>query len=436
MSCLWKCLSTILLCLVLSSNAWGGAPAHNFVVILLDASGSMKRSDPQFLRRTAANLLISLLPDGDRLVLAEFGDDVRILTDGPVTLDRQSREAVRATTSRLSSQDQHTDILAACQYALQLFSALPAEVRQSFSPSVILMTDGKDDVPGRPNRRSLIEEKIRELARLGVRVHAVGFSPEADLVLLRAMADLSGGDVAVINRDVDLLRGFFGLSRILGKRWALSEQTVSAGPVHLTPPPWAKRLVAGYLPRTPMSSRLRAQIPPVQEIIDPSYQIMVFTNVTAPKLELVIPAEGGTLLVDAEADIILRSAVGKRVPAQVPFEVRAQIRPVREAALGQPRFLSQTAMAITLGQEGQPGSPVQLYDDGQHGDGQAGDGLFSGNVSGLQTGVWSYQITAKAPLSPTLATAGQVEAVAAPLTITSPGRLSQLVWAPFTGQAS
>jgi len=431
-----KCIIVIPLWLLLSSSVWGSSPTHNFVVILLDASGSMKRSDPQFLRRDATNLLINLLRDGDRLVLAEFGDEVRGLTDGAVTLNPQTRQTIRATTARLTSQDQNTDILAACQYALQVISALPAEFRQSFTPSVILMTDGKDDVRGRPNRSSLIEDKIKELAKLGIRVHAVGFSPEADLVLLRTMADLSGGDLCVINRDVDLLRGFFGLSRILGRRWALSEQTVSAGPVQLTPPAWAKRLVVCYLPKSRTGARMRSQIPAVQEIIDPSYQVLMFADLAAPKVDLLIPAEGGMLFLDAEAEIVLQSVAGKKVPARVPFEVQAQIRPAIAEDLGQPRFLTQTAMSVTLWREGQPEITVQLYDDSQHNDGQAGDGFFSGYVPGLPAGAWRYRITAKAPLSPTLATEGQMEALAMPLTVRSPGRLSQFLWAPFTKQLS
>jgi hypothetical protein len=397
MSFLCKGIIVILLWLLLSGSAWGSAPAHNFVVILLDASGSMKRSDPQFWRRDATNLLISLLRDGDQVVLAEFGDHVRSLTDGPLTLNSQSRPTIRAAIDRLTAQDQNTDILAACQYALQVIGALPAAVRQSFTPSVILMTDGKDDVPGRPNRRNLIEEKIKELTRLGARIDPVGFSSDADLVLLRAMADLSGGDLCVIDRDVDLLRGFFGLSRILGRRWAVSEQAVRAGSVRLSLPAWAKSVVVCYLPTNRTNERLRAQIPASQEIVAPSYQVLRFTELSVPSLEFQLPAGGGTLLLDAEAEIILQNLTGKKVPARLPFEVQAQILPARAEALGQPRFLAQTAMAISLWREGQPGITVQLYDDSQHGDGRAGDGLFGGSVAGLPEGAWHYRITAKAP---------------------------------------
>ncbi|HAY22654.1 MAG TPA: hypothetical protein DCY27_10920, partial [Desulfobacterales bacterium] len=201
MSFFFKGIIVLPLWLLLSSSAWGSAPAHNFVVILLDASGSMKRSDPHFWRRDATNLLINLLRDGDRVVMAEFGDNVRSLTDGVLTLNSQTRQTIRVATDKLTAQDQSTDILAACQYALQIIGALPSAVRQSFIPSVILMTDGKDDVPGKPDRRGLIEEKVKELRKLGARIDPVGFSPEADLVLLRAMADLSGGDLCVIDRD-------------------------------------------------------------------------------------------------------------------------------------------------------------------------------------------------------------------------------------------
>lgn len=344
----------------LSSSAWGSAPSQNYVVILLDASGSMKQSDPQFLRRDATNLLISLLRDGDRLVLAEFGDEVRSLTDGVLVLHSQTRQTVCAATEKLSAQYQHTDILAACQYALQMVSALPSEVRQSFVPSVMLMTDGKDDVPGKPRRTHLIEEKSKELAKLGATVHTVGFSAAADLTLLRAIADLTGGDVCVINRDTDLLRGFFGLSRVLGKRWNLSEQLVGGGSVLLSLPEWAKRVVACYLPKSRSGERLQTQPAPDQEIVTPSYQLLRYNQLPNATLKLQIPSGGGMLLVDAEDELVLQALVGKKVPARIPLGIQARILPARVAAMGQPHFLTQMAMLITLKRDGQPEQTLQL----------------------------------------------------------------------------
>ena len=248
------------------SMAYGvlaNSPTHNFVIILSDASGSMKQSDPRFLRREAINLLITLLRDGDKVALAEFGDGYRELTNGTVTLNSKTRQELMEATEKFSAKDQHTDILSAFQYALNQVTALPLEVRKSYAPTVILLTDGKDDFPGLRDRSGQILEKVKELAQLGVVVHAVGFSHGADLdrVLLRKVADATGGDLCIVEKDRDLLGGFFGLSRILGNRWAINEKVVAGGAVKLTIPPWAGKIVACYLPQNRTMEQLITQAP-------------------------------------------------------------------------------------------------------------------------------------------------------------------------------
>lgn len=416
-----------------TGNVWGQVPLHNYVVILLDSSGSMKQSDPQFLRREATKLLITLLRPGDRIVLAEFGDGVRSLTEGAMTLSPETQHSLFKITDNLSSKDKFTDILGACQYAVTLIAALPMELRQSFAPTVILLTDGKDEMPDQGDRGTLIEAKIKELAKLGAKVHAVGFPGKSDMKILEQAANLTGGDLWVIHRPSDLLRGFFGLSRVMGNRWPLEEQSVNRGPLTISLPGWARRLVVCYLPALTTSERVQASTPITQEITTPSYQILRFERVPASRLELTLPTSG-TLLVDAEETLLIQTGKGRKAPARLPFPFHAYLTPAQGGELGQPHFLKETAFMMRLYQEGQTEVSLPLYDDGQHEDGAPRDGRFGGFVSGLREGLWHYRLTARTPYSPTLSLTGQLEVLATPLAISPPGTISRLVLTPFTGR--
>ncbi|MEM4720953.1 MAG: VWA domain-containing protein [Candidatus Methanomethylicaceae archaeon] len=412
---------------------WAQTPLHNYVVILLDASGSMAQSDPQFLRREATKLLIRLLRHGDRVILAEFGDGVRVHTPEAITLSSETQKTLFRLVDNLSSKDKYTDILGAFEYAVSRIASLPAEARQSFAPTVILLTDGKDDIPGKGDRTALIENKIRELAQLEVKVHTIGFPGKSDMKILEKAATQTGGDLWVLHRPSDLLRGFFGLSRVMGNRWPLQEHSVHGGSVTIALPDWARRLVVCYLPNTMLSEPIKASLPATEEILANSYQILKFGNIPSNRLDLTLPA-GGTILVDAEESLLIQAEKVKRAPARLPFPFRAAIIPVKGGDLGRPHFLTQTFLTLRLRHEGLPEITLPLYDDGQHDDGQSGDGRFGGFVSGLSKGRWNYQVTARTPYSPTLAVSGELEVLANPIAVSPPGRVAQFVLAPFTGR--
>lgn len=418
-----------------AGKGWSAPPVQNYVIILLDASGSMKQSDPQFLRREATKLLITLLRQGDRILLAEFGEGVRGLTDEALTLSPETRETLFRLVDRLSSRDKHTDILGAFAYAVSRVASLPVEARRSFAPTVVLLTDGKDDMPGQGDRTALIESKIAELAQLQAKVHTIGFPGTSDMRILEKAAKQTGGDLWLIYRAGDLLRGFFALSRVMGNRWPLQEQSVSQGLVELRLPEWARRVTVCYLPDAATSARVKSATPINQEITTTFYQILKFHHLPSPRLALTFPA-GGTMLVDGEETLLLQAEKGRKAPARVPFPFRAVISPAKGGELGRPHFLSQTFLTLRLRQSGLPDITLPLYDDGHHEDGKPGDGRFGGFVPGLREGLWDYQVTARTVYAPTLTAEGQVEVVAKPVAVRPPGRISQWAWAPFTGRLS
>ncbi|WP_192036411.1 vWA domain-containing protein [Halomonas sp. YLGW01] len=185
------------------------APASD-VRVIFDVSGSMRENDPERLSASALELLASLLPADSRGGLWLFGERVENpLPVGPV--DRRWRERARSLAPALVDYQQYTDIEAAIRAA----SEAPGGERH-----LVLLTDGVIDlepaggsksVRDARSRRVLLEELAPTLADRGVTIHAIAFSPQADLALVERLAQSSQGLAALAQTPEDLLRGFIDI---------------------------------------------------------------------------------------------------------------------------------------------------------------------------------------------------------------------------------
>ncbi|WP_458525086.1 VWA domain-containing protein [Onishia taeanensis] len=180
------------------------------VRVIFDVSGSMRDNDPERLSASALELLASLLPSGSRGGLWTFGERVENpLPVGPV--DRRWREQARSLAPRLVDYQQYTDIEAAIREA----SEAPGGKRH-----LVLLTDGVIDLapaggnkPARDarSRRVLLDALAPELGERGMTIHAIAFSPQADLALVERLAQSSQGLAALAQTPEDLLRGFLDI---------------------------------------------------------------------------------------------------------------------------------------------------------------------------------------------------------------------------------
>ncbi len=430
---------TLFLVFLYAAFAFTGSPAsasteaHNSLIVLLDVSGSMRQSDPLCLRYRATELLVSLLRDQDRFNLAEFGTRVRDLTGGFVLLDEQSRRWLGKVFEGCSQADRYTDIVAALDHALSMASTLPPESRLSYPVSVVLLTDGKDDVGATSDRKPLLEEKAKALSSLGVVVHGIGLSQSADLALLRKIADLTGGEVCAIELPQDLLKGFFGISRVLGKRWNLQDGPVSGGTLSLNVPAWAKRMILCFLPKRD-GLRLAVATPATLAVNNqPKYQITKVETEGLTTLELLVPPPGGRLIVDAEGELALQAQIPATVPKGLPFLCKAKILPIQPVELGKPKFLTELALSIAWKGAGEE-KTCFLYDDGDHGDSEAVDGLYAGYCVTSFPGKAEYRLVAAGALAPRLTHVGEVFAVDPPVSFQLPGLFERYLLAQGTGK--
>lgn len=396
--------------------AFASSPSHDAVVLLFDTSGSMRDNDPDCIRGDATRLLVSLLDEGDRLSIAEFGDGVRELTSGWLHVGSAAEKA-KQLAQRCQAGDDYTNVVEALEHALELVEGLGAEGRRATPPTVILLTDGQDTAPDseRPTRMRRLDSVLEALAEYGVRVHSVALSNAADRTLLARIQNATGGDVNFADQPEDLLGSFFDLSRMLGRRWLIQDSDVAAGELQVTVPSWVRSGVALFVPRRAPRGVLSTEGREAME--GPTYQILRMDPLAAGSLELQVPEPGGRVVLDARGSIRLRLELGERIPSEVPFQCFARLLTPDDKALGTPEFLQAFRVFVRGNWVGVQGEQP-LYDNGRHDDGKPGDGVFGGTcLVGTPPPDEPAEIIGigRASYSPTLIASRKVEVLSRPV---------------------
>ena len=374
--------------------------------VLIDVSGSMKHNDPANLRAPALRLLTGLLPEGSRAGVWNFGRQVSM--EVPLgTVDRAWRQRAREAADRIHSRGLFTHI----ELALERSSG---DWRRSGTPGsrhILLLTDGMVDVDRDPSldqasRRRILDRILPRLAALGVRIHTIALSPQADRELLQTLAIRSGGWYEQIDSASDLQRAFLRLFEasvepeslpVNDNRFRVDESVQDLTVLAFREPgapgngivlPDGSRWTAGEHPREvgwvadDTFDMVTVKDPqPGKWMIsgprDPSNRALIVTNLR--------------LHVDPLPAHVL---AGDRIP------VRAELRQ-EEAPLRDPRFLALTRIYTQQRREDRPPVLWPLRDDGLAPDETAGDGRFAAElVRTLEPG--TYELT-------TVATSGSFQ---------------------------
>ena len=172
--------------------------------LLVDVSGSMKKSDPNSLRSPATALLAALMPEDSLAGIWLFGTNVRpIVPYGNV--DNRWNALEKPLARSIGDYDNFTHIENA------LVSALSVKKPNSkLACHIILLTDGIVDVAG--GKKASEESKNRITSKLlpkvkeaDCRLHTIALSPRADGKLLTRMAIETGGLYTRISDASDLI---------------------------------------------------------------------------------------------------------------------------------------------------------------------------------------------------------------------------------------
>jgi len=176
--------------------------------VLIDVSGSMKKTDPENLREPALRLLGDLVPEQSRVRVDLFGN--RITTVLPASeATAETKRAMRAAAGRIRSNEPFTDIPAALEAANRDWG-------EQTERNIILLSDGKvdispDDAVNERATARLRDQVIPGLVENDVQVHTVALSGAADDAVLTEVAERTGGLALSARSNADLQRVFLSL---------------------------------------------------------------------------------------------------------------------------------------------------------------------------------------------------------------------------------
>lgn len=200
-------------------------------VLVIDASSSMRRTDPGELRKVAAELFVDLARDGDRIAVTGFDGAARQSTGGlTVVRGMESRQQLKQAIRAVGNDGDWTDFTAGLGEARRLLESAPRG--RGDQDLVIFLTDGRcEPDPAGPLAAQAGTEDQREAACRaavldelagalgGARVYAIGLSRGAPAGFLEELGRRTGGQGVVTLDPRELPQLFAGVyARLLGSR--------------------------------------------------------------------------------------------------------------------------------------------------------------------------------------------------------------------------
>jgi hypothetical protein len=200
-------------------------------VLVIDASWSMRKTDPKKLRMVAAELFVDLARDGDQIAVTGFDGAARQSTGGFITIDGpDSRVKVKEAIRAIGDDGKATDFTAGLYEAKRLLDA--ATKGPDDQELILFLTDGRcepdpkgpfaDRGKNKTERTAACLEAVQNEivpALGGARVYPIGLSKQAPADFLEEFGRRTGGKGAVTIDPKGLPSLFAGVyARLLGSR--------------------------------------------------------------------------------------------------------------------------------------------------------------------------------------------------------------------------
>ncbi len=178
------------------------------VRVVIDISGSMKKTDPNNLRKPAVDLITRLLPDHSKAGLWTFGQSVNMLVPHRVVDASWRSEGVNKANA-INSVAMFTNIGAALETATSDYATPSSDYRRN----VILLTDGvvdisKEAVVNLNERKRILTELLPRLKDSDYRIHTIALSADADQELMKKLSIATDGIFEVADTADELMATF------------------------------------------------------------------------------------------------------------------------------------------------------------------------------------------------------------------------------------
>ena len=180
----------------------------NDLRIIVDISGSMKKTDPKNLRRSAVRLLAGLVPEGSRAGIWNFGKEVNMSVKIG-TVDDSWRKLARAQSKKISSAGLYTNI----ESVMRKASFDWRNPDPQYKRNIIILTDGhvdisKDEKLNKASRKRILKEVLPQFEKAKVRIHTIALSDNVDETLLSTLSAYTDGLYKKANNAEELQKIF------------------------------------------------------------------------------------------------------------------------------------------------------------------------------------------------------------------------------------
>ncbi len=174
------------------------------IVLLIDSSGSMRKTDPQNNRKTSAKLFISLLGSDDRVGIVSFGDSAKLLL--PLTPNsKENYGKFISAINRISSREFSTNIYDGVKMG---FDQL--KTSSSNKKVLVLLSDGKLTLGSKEKEAaalSSLSALLPVMVKSGITLSTIAFSDQSDARFLEDLARAGGGffKLALTDQDIHVI---------------------------------------------------------------------------------------------------------------------------------------------------------------------------------------------------------------------------------------
>jgi uncharacterized protein (TIGR03503 family) len=374
------------------------------VILMLDSSGSMLKTDPKGLRYEGAKILFSFLTESDRLGIVQFAGDAKVVQE----LEYFSPSKIEESVSRIKAipnEGVFTDIAQGVKVASELLDKAPRTDTQRL---IVLLSDGKSEPdpavsPAFARTLQLIHEILPDVKSREAKIFTLALSKEADRAFLAEVATATDG-LSWYTQTPEEIHTSFGELFLAVKRPQVVSQTgrgfsidadVDEATFYINHEPDAKLTLL-----SPKDESMTAER-------HPDY-VTWFTGQNFDVITVKEPDLGdwrvtGSTLEDGFATVL----TDLKLLTDWPLVIRAGDEPLVKARLYEeqkPISLPEISGVVKFGFQIVPTDKVSkpimqepLFDDGTHGDVVAQDGIFSSATGAIETGAYKLTVVAKGP---------------------------------------
>jgi len=374
------------------------------VILMLDSSGSMLKTDPKGLRYEGAKILCSFLTESDRLGIVQFAGDAKVAQDLEYFSPSRTEE-ILTRIKAIPNEGVFTDIAQGVKVAAELLDKAPRTDTQRL---IVLLSDGKSEPdpavsPAFARTLQLIHEILPDIKSREAKIFTLALSEEADRGFLAEIATATDG-LSWYTQTPEEIHTSFGELFLAVKRPQVVSQTgrgfsidadVDEATFYINHEPEAKLSL----------------LSPKDESMTAEKHLDYVTWFTGQNFDVITVKEPdlgdwrviGSTLEDGFATVL----TDLKLLTDWPLVIRAGDEPLVKARLyeeSKPIALPEIGGVVKFGFQIVPTDKVSkpimqeaLYDDGTHGDLVAQDGIFSSATGALATGAYKLIVVAKGP---------------------------------------